>query len=179
MQDTEEIWKDIVGYESYYQVSNFGNIRNSTTKLLRKSIPNWANYHRIGLNKKGKYKIHSVHRLVAIAFIPNPNNYPESNHIDHNRQNNNVGNLEWCTRSYNASHSFTRPDRKKARAWLGKKGKLHPNSLPIVQKLNGVVIGSFDGLSDAARKLGIRDTGIGKVCRGERKSYKGYQWEFV
>lgn len=173
-----EIWKPIENFERY-EVSNLGRVKNTSTGAYKKAIKNWAGYLRIQLNKGKDSKIFSVHRLVAVAFIPNPNNYPEANHIDHDRQNNCVYNLEWCTRSYNASHSFTRTDRKIARAWLGKNGKFHPNSLPIVQILNGVIVDRFEGLADAGRKLGFKGPSIGRVCHGERKSYKGYQWEFA
>lgn len=92
----EEIWKDIDGFEKLYQISNFGRVfskrRNKIMKLnLRK------NYLRVGFNKEGVYYCFQVHRLVAQAFIPNPDNKEEVNHIDCDKQNNNVSNLEWAT----------------------------------------------------------------------------------
>lgn len=120
MTNIEEIWKDVVGYEGLYQVSSYGQIKNVKTNLVKVPIKNWAGYMRIQLWKNNKAKIFSIHRLVAISFLPNPNSLLEVNHIDHIRSNNVLSNLEWCSRSYNAQYSFLRPDREKARYWLGK-----------------------------------------------------------
>lgn len=123
MQYTEEIWKPIDGFNSLYQISSLGRVKNVKRGTYKTPIKNWAGYMRVQLCINDTGKIFSIHRLVAIYFIPNPDNLPEVNHKDHIRSNNNVNNLEWCTRSYNAQYSFTRPDRKKARFWLGKSRK--------------------------------------------------------
>lgn len=105
----KQFWKDIPGYEGLYQVSNTGRVRslnyNGTrkTKVLKQGT-NKDGYKRIKLYKDGKFKVYLVHRLVALAFIPNPNNYPIINHKDENRWNNNVDNLEWCTYKYNSNY---------------------------------------------------------------------------
>lgn len=97
----KEIWKDVVGYEGLYKVSNLGNVKSiRTNKLLCFSISN-KRYFRVGLCKNGKRKWSAIHRLVAEAFIPNPNNFPCVNHKDCNKQNNKLTNLEWCSYSYN------------------------------------------------------------------------------
>lgn len=179
MTNIEEIWKDVVGYDGFYQVSSNGRIKNTKTNYIKVPIKNWAGYHRIQLCKNKKCKIFSIHRLVALAFLPNPNGLPEINHIDHIRSNNSLSNLEWCSRSYNAQYSFLRPDRKKSMAWLGKSGILHPNSKPIIQKHNGIIVNKFDSISDASRVLSIKASSISRVCTGERKRYKGFNWEFV
>lgn len=100
----KEIWKDIKGYEGLYQISNFGNVKSVKKKIIRKpsSIP--KGYLRIGLFKGGKTKFFYPHRLVAEAFIPNPNNLPCINHKDNNTKNNRMENLEWCTYKYNNSY---------------------------------------------------------------------------
>ena len=109
-----EIWKDIKGYEGLYQVSNLGNVRslmfvNGTTfkpriRLLKQQIRN--NYYIINLCKNGKRKQHSVHRLVAQEFLENKQNKEVVNHLDFNKLNNKVENLEWCTQKENVSHSL-------------------------------------------------------------------------
>lgn len=106
----EEIWKGIENYEDKYMVSNFGNIKNKKTNkkcYLSKS----KKYKRVLLWKDGKACGYSVHRLVAKAFIPNPNNYPCVNHLDCNGENNNVNNLEWCT--YKENNNYKNHELKK------------------------------------------------------------------
>jgi hypothetical protein len=102
MEDLE-IWKNIVGYENY-QISNLLNVRNSNGLILKISLN--SNYYRFGLSKNNKLKYIRLHRLVAIAFIPNPENLPCINHIDGNKLNNNIDNLEWCTYRHNQLHAY-------------------------------------------------------------------------
>lgn len=107
-----EIWKDIIGFENSYQVSSYGRIKSlkrhwklkETLLSLQKSIHGYLGV-RLGKGASN-YKEHKVHRLVAIHFIDNPNNYKEVNHIDGNKENNHHSNLEWCSRSYNMKHAF-------------------------------------------------------------------------
>ena len=114
-----EIWKDIKEYEGLYQVSNFGRVKSlekwsdtrhgpKTRKRpeMIKSLSYNANYMRVNLNKDNKKTLHYVHRLVAIAFIDNPNNKPEVNHLDGNKTNNNLFNLEWVTTKENLLHAW-------------------------------------------------------------------------
>lgn len=116
----QEIWKNIKGYEGLYQVSNYGKVRSLDKKVkgsnqygkiffvtkkgkqLKSRIKN--GYCNVHLIKNGVLKEFTIHRLVAEAFIPNPNNLPQVNHKDENKANNYVENLEWCTRSYNCSY---------------------------------------------------------------------------
>ncbi len=115
----KQIWKDIPGYEGKYQVSNTGRVRslnyNGTgkTKVMKPST-NKLGYKRINLCKDGKKKKYSVHRLVALTFIPNPNNYPIINHKDENPSNNYYKNLEWCTYEYNNNYGTKREKLSKA-----------------------------------------------------------------
>ena len=114
----QEIWKDIKGYEGAYQVSNLGRVRSLTRKVktfngvrtskgqLLKPLKTNTGYYRVDLKQNQKDKYMSIHRLVAEAFIPNPNNYPIINHKDNNPQNNCVENLEWCTQSYNVKYAY-------------------------------------------------------------------------
>ena len=109
----EEIWKDIDGFEGLYQVSNFGNVMSlnyGNRGYAKKLTPKCNNSGRlwVELLKGGKRKCMLVHRLVALAFIPNPNNFPQINHKDENPKNNFAFNLEWCTQSYNNNYSIER-----------------------------------------------------------------------
>lgn len=117
----KEVYKDITGFEGYYQVSNFGNIKSldryinqiNHLVLTKRHVKERILKHKIKANgypsthliKGSIEKYYSVHRLVAIAFIPNPKHYPEVNHIDGNKENNTFSNLEWCTSKYNHEHA--------------------------------------------------------------------------
>lgn len=103
-----EIWKDIDGFEGLYQISSKGNIRSQLTgKWIQRKLTNKkGDYLRVVLVSKNKRKSISIHRLVANAFIPNPNNLPCINHIDMNKQNNSVENLEWCTYKHNIKEAI-------------------------------------------------------------------------
>lgn len=115
----EEIWKDIPNFEGFYQVSNLGNIRSVTRKAKVKILNNnyrtikgqlispaktRDGYLKVSLSKEHKRYYFKVHRLVALTFIPNPNNLPCINHIDENKLNNNANNLEWCSIQYNCNY---------------------------------------------------------------------------
>jgi hypothetical protein len=109
-----EIWKDIVGYEGLYQVSNLGRVKSlpkmcgrsfREERLLTVDLSN-CGYNRVSLCKDNKLTKYGVHRLVATAFIENPCNLPQVNHLDGNKTNNNVCNLEWCTAKDNTNHAF-------------------------------------------------------------------------
>jgi hypothetical protein len=107
-----EIWKDIKGYENRYQISNLGKIKSlkrnwQPKEITLKTNKNHLGYERISLSDCiGKLKEHKIHRLVAIHFVNNINNFKEVNHIDGNKLNNHYSNLEWCTRSFNMKHAF-------------------------------------------------------------------------
>jgi hypothetical protein len=116
-----EKWKDVAGYEGYYQISNFGrvrsldrnetNINNVTRKLkgsLKSTFINQHNYVLVTLSKNNENKAFCLHRLVAEAFISNPNNLDEVNHKDRNKRNNFLSNLEWCTSRENTHHARTK-----------------------------------------------------------------------
>ena len=102
-----EEWRDIPGYESFYQVSNLGNVRSIRFNKVR-NMKSWDShgYRAVELCINNNRYIVGVHQLVALAFIPNPGNKPEVNHKDRNRSNNNVENLEWVTQSENIAHAY-------------------------------------------------------------------------
>ena len=165
----EEIWKDVIGYEGYYQVSNLGNVRsvdryvkgNGLTaekqlkkgKMLKQFLKQGA--WSVTLRKEGTYKFRYTYRLVAEAFIPNDENMKEVNHIDENKSNNMATNLEWCDRTHNCNHG-TRNER--------------------ISKSHGVpvMVGktTFPSYASAAKFLGVATESIrcavinGYKCRG-------------
>ena len=102
----DEIWKDISYFPNKYSISNKGRVKNKITNHIYKNTNKKGDYLRVVLYDDSKTKTFLLHRLVAEAFIPNPYNLPEVNHIDANKQNNCVDNLEWCTRSYNILHAI-------------------------------------------------------------------------
>ena len=108
MSKIAEEWRDIEQFKGEYQISNFGRIRNYRTKKVLKNYISPEGYICNSLRHSKEERTHTVrvHRLIAEAFIPNPNNYPIINHIDGNKQNNNIENLEWCTAQHNIQHSF-------------------------------------------------------------------------
>ena len=149
------------------------------------------NYGRTGRIKKLKLANHStgyltvwlpgkgtvfVHRLVAETFLPNPENKPQVNHKNGIKNDNRVENLEFVTRSENMLHAFRILGIKKP--WLGKFGKQHNTSKPIVQIKDGVIIAEFGGLCEAARQTKIHEPSICMVCSKKRKSAGGYQWKY-
>jgi hypothetical protein len=172
-----ESWRDIVGYEGFYQISNLGNVKSlsrhrvvgfadykSKEKIIKQSTNN-GGYKYVWLHKNGKRKIYKIHRLVAMAFLKNPLNYRCINHKDENRQNNIVENLEWCNHSYNNSYG-TRID--KFREKVGK---------PVLQYTkDGVFIKEWCCTRVAERSLCIRN--IYACCNGKRKSVGGFVWRY-
>jgi len=108
MENQEEIWKDVVGYEGHYQVSNLGNVRSlkrNNSKLLKARL-NHNNYCIVRLYKDNDWRQFRVHRLMAMAFISNPLNKPQVNHINGVKTDNRLENLEWCTNSENQIHAY-------------------------------------------------------------------------
>ena len=165
-----EIWKDILGYEGLYQVSNLGNVMSfwgKTPKLLRAGKSSSGYLFVILSNHNKSRKNFKIHRLVAQAFLPNPNNYPQVNHKDENPLNNNVSNLEFCTQQYNNQYG-TRLERV-SRAL----------SKPVLQfDKNGIFINEYPSIKDAARKTGVNQGDIVWVCRGKLKTAGGYIWKY-
>lgn len=178
----EEIWKDIEGYEGLYQVSNLGRVKSLNYKRSGKEgiltpTPIYGGYMHINLYKNGKPKPYLIHRLVAQSFIPNPNNLPEVNHKDENKENNSVDNLEWCTSKYNANHGT-----RNKRVSENNKGK-NPNIRKVICVTTGEI---FDCIKDAEEKYGVANQNITACCRGRQKSAGKHPitkeklvWEYV
>lgn len=180
----QEIWKDIPNYEGRYQVSNLGNIKSLSFKnqnfesLLKPSL-NSSGYYKVELYKDKKSKVFYVHRLVATVFIPNPENKSEVNHIDGNKINNIVSNLEWNTISENQKHAIKHKLRTSS-PMLGRFGKLNPSSKPILQyDFNGNLIKRWDSIADIERELGINRSCISNNLIGNNKTSHGFVWEYA
>ena len=169
-----EEWKDIIGYEGLYEVSTYGRVR-SKGKIINPWIQH--GYKSVGLWKNKKCKKHRVHRLVAMAFIPNPNNYPQINHKDEDKSNNNVKNLEWCTQSYNNSYG----NRCKKMLQTYNQNKTSNAEKEVVQKLlDGTIIAVYKSLSEASRITGLSIWNLSSVCnkKPHRRTLGGYKWDF-
>ena len=182
----KEIWKDISGYEGLYQVSNFGRVKSlnrvvkhakggsykseGTHVIQEKKMslkPNKVHgYRQVKLCKNSKISCFRVNRLVAEAFLPNPNNYPVVNHKDENRANDHVENLEWCTHSYNINYSVDK-NRKERGYRLVKRTNLATHEVKIYRSII------------EAEKEGFSKGNISRVANGNRKSHKGYYWEYL
>lgn len=182
----EEIWKDIEGYEGLYQVSNLGNVRSllfGKTKTLKKRF--CCGYFRVVLYKNGSSKSCLIHRLMAQAFLPNPNNLKFVNHKDECKTNNFIyvndegcvdllkSNLEWCDFRYNCNYG-TRNER-------GSKARVnHPIlSKPIDQyTMDGVFIKHWPSISEILRQLGFHNNCIIECCKGISKQSYGFIWRY-
>ena len=171
-----ETWKVINDFPNY-EISNFGNIRNKT-KLL-KIVPNKQGYNIVVLCN-GIRKTINVHRLVAAAFVPNPENKPCVDHIDGDRTNNHADNLRWVTYLENNNNPITkkRLSENNAKNMQGKKGVLHPNSKPVKMMKNGICLKTYQSIH-LAKKDGFNDTLIIRCCKGRMKKHKGYNWEYI
>lgn len=186
----EENWKDILGYEGFYQVSNlgrvrsvdrivkgvFGSIQHKKSVILAPAM-NAAGYYFVVLTKNAKGKAFRVHRLVAEAFIPNPCNYPIINHKDENKLNNNVNNLEWCTYSYNTTYNNSmarRQNTKNKNRSYGCEKKVYQYSI------DGHLIKIWKSLIEVSRELHVPWGNIANCCRGTkyRHTAYGYKWSY-
>lgn len=162
----KETWKDISGYEGLYQVSNLGNVRSlnykHTNKIKLLTPENNRGYLRYQL--KGKH--YSAHKLVAMTFIPNPNNLTQINHIDGNKHNNKVENLEWCTPKENTIHAL-------------QSGLVDMHKIIMKDKKTKEIIRVFNNILELKEEIKLkRYEHIYDCCRNERKSAYGYIWEY-
>lgn len=169
-----ELWKDIKGYEGKYQVSNLGNVRSLNYRRVKGHIRNLSlrlsggGYLQASLSNGINSSNMAVHQLVAKAFIENPLCLTEVNHKDENKTNNEVDNLEWCTREYNINHGTGNSRRSKA---LSKPVMaLNPATNEVVHR--------FSSMIEACSK-GFNHTNISRCCIGERKTHKGLSWKFI
>ena len=177
-----EIWKPVVGYEDLYEVSNLGRARSldrtvnsgikhsdkvvKKGKILKASL-NSSGYLYLNLWRQRKNKKYRVHRLVAEAFLPNPEGLPQVNHKNENKTDNRVENLEWCSNKYNMNYGTARERMCKKRR------------KPCGQYKNGVLIETFSHSKEAYKKTGVWWVNINTCCQGKRKTAGGYEWRYV
>ena len=170
--------RQIKNYPSYY-VTEDGEVysKRGVRKLKCTTDPN--GYLRVFLLKDGHRFSASVHRLVAETFVPNPENKPEVNHIDGNKQNAKASNLEWVTHSENIRHSiYVLGHDHITKINKGKFGKENHRSKTVLQIKNGVVVGKFYSLREASKVTKTGASNIGMCCRGKTKSADGFQWKY-
>ena len=184
----KEEWRPCKCFEPFYEVSNTGKVRSVAVwsdkyqriikrpvSKIKKQETTKDGYKRVVLCYYGKHHHCAVHRLVAQAFIPNPNELPCVNHKDENTQNNNVDNLEWCSWEYNSNYG-TLPKRISERMTAN-----HPKSKVVYQYyLDGTFITAYPSANEAARSIGTASGNmITRACRGQAKTAGGYKWSYT
>lgn len=179
----KEIWKPIKGYEGLYEISNLGRVKSLSrvtphngrvypTKILKPHI-NTKKYLDVELSQNGLKQRYRIHRLVAETFIPNPNNKPQVNHIDCDKSNNRVDNLEWCDNSENQRHAFAHG--------LNHRGKFgdSPKAKSVLQyTLDGILMREWDSIVRVKKECGYSDGYISQCCKGKYKHAYGYVWKY-
>lgn len=172
------VWSKIKGFDNY-SVSNSGLIRNDNRGTIKAQQTDKYGYKTASIYKDGKGHPQRVHRLVADAFLSNPDKKPQINHKDGDKTNNNVNNLEWVTCSENIGHAINKGLRHYVPSY-GMKGKKNPNAgakgKPVLVKETGEVFSSIIACSKA---LNIRNRGICDVLKGRQKSHHGYHFEYI
>ena len=163
-----EIWKPIKGFEGEYEISNFGQVKSLKTNIILHQYKYRGGYLEVHLSQHSKKFHKKIHRLVAEAFIPNPNNYLEVNHKDENKENNRFDNLEWCTHQYNNTYN-------------GKHIKGGSKTRKPVSQfdLDSNFIKEYVSQTEASKQTGITQGTISNCALGHQKQAGGYIWRFV
>ena len=160
-------WREVKEYRNY-EVNQFGQIRHKIRKQILKPRSNNGGYQYVNFKINGKNTNFAVHRIVANAFIPNPNGYTEINHKDYDKTNNCIENLEWVTSSQNKQHAYLRKENRES----------HGKKVNQFTK-DGIFIKTFSSVSAAAAEMGCCVAAISNCCLGRTKTSQGYRWSFV
>ena len=160
--------KPIKGFEGLYEVDDLGNVYSVRRNKIMSPVIINSGYYTVKLSKNKILTRYLIHRLVAQAFLDNPDNLPCVNHKDEDKTNNSVDNLEWCTYQYNNSYND--------------KGKRisATKSIPVYQfDLTGNLIKEWKSMKEAGKSLGIDEANISAACSGKLKTYKGFIWKKI
>ena len=171
----EEIWKPVIGWEGFYEVSNLGNVRRVTGRILKQQKIA-RGYMGVTLSdyKDRRKSRRYVHQLVAEVFIGNPERLHDINHKNEIKDDNRVENLEYCSRVYNSNYG-TIAKRKREKMYENTKHRF-PDVLQY--DINGNLIATYSTAGEASRATGFSQFSICRCCRGERKTYKNYIWKY-
>jgi hypothetical protein len=188
--DTAEIWKDIEGYETHYQVSTLGNVRSKERIVSDSRIPRrvfksrpikpWNmphGYFAVSLSKQGKVKKYTIHKLVCTTFLVKLPHHQCVNHKDGNKKNNNVSNLEWCTYSHNNQHAYDAGLKKPTVGKVRAESHAFKSKIVATSLTDGVTVDMF-GPKDM-RAAGFDHRSVYACTTGSRKAYKGHTFERV
>ena len=187
----EEIWKEIPGWEGFYEASNLGNVRSLPRIIMRpngrpltvkgrvlKQATNRNGYKAVVLCRHGIMKTIKVHRLIAAAFIQNPLEHSIVNHKNEVKSDNRADNLEWCTYTYNMKYG-TAPSRRSRSLSTAMKNNPNHSRPVIMMDLNGKITQEFPSLMEAQRQTGIPNQNIWSCCAGGRqRTAGGYKWKY-
>jgi hypothetical protein len=192
METQNEIWKDVKDYEGLYLVSNLGRIKslkrtvkridgkvNFINERILKEKKSGANYRAVelcGLGNKRTSTTSTIHRIVAKAFIENPENKPDVNHLDGNKGNNQASNLQWSTKSENSKHAY---DLGLNAPPESRSGKYNKSSKTVLQiRMDGIIINTHESTGHASKISGVYRSGISRACQGVIKQAGGFIWKY-
>ena len=195
----KEIWRDVVGFEGLYQISNlgrikslprltnFGNRKKHIKEMFLSVAKGKRGYLVVVLTKQGRHYTRPIHRMIAEAFIPNPENYPYIDHIDTNKHNNAIFNLRWCTAKGNSNNPLTKKllSRKTKEQWdagvFNDRNNIHYRKVGQYTK-TGELVKVWDSIVLASETLKIDSSSISAVCKGtnpKRHTVGGFVWKHI